>query len=71
MYFSLVPTPDPVTAMHGFAIVNVGFAITAILATVAAYLATHPRTAAEPAITIPVLLAPAGGAVEKPLASHA
>jgi hypothetical protein len=57
--------------MHGFAIVNVGFAITAILATVAAYLATHPRTAAEPAITIPVLLAPAGGAVEKPLASHA
>jgi hypothetical protein len=50
VYFSLVPTPDPVSAMHGFAIVNVGFGITAILATVAAYLASHPRTAREPAI---------------------
>ena len=48
VYFSLVPAPDPVTAMHGFAIVNVGFGITAIFATVAAYLATHPRSAAVP-----------------------
>lgn len=45
-----MPTPDPATATHGFAIVNVGFGIAATLATVAAYLATHPRTAAEPAI---------------------
>ena len=45
VYFSLVPTPDPVTAMQGFAVVTAGFGITAILATVAAFLATHPRTA--------------------------
>jgi MFS family permease len=59
VYFSLVPTPDPVTAMHGFAIVNLGFGITSLLATIAAYLATHKRDAAEPAVKIPVLPAPA------------
>jgi hypothetical protein len=65
VYFSLVPTPDPVTAVHGFAIVNVGFAITAILATVAAYLATHPRTAAEPATKVSVRLATAAAPSRK------
>jgi hypothetical protein len=69
-YFSLVPTPGPVTAMHGFAIVNVGFGITAIVATVAAYVATHSQTVTEPAIKIPVLLAPSAVAVEKPLISR-
>ena len=59
VYFSLVPTPDPVTATRGFAIVSVGFGITAILAAVAAYMATRPRTVAEPAIKVPQLLAPA------------
>ena len=59
VYFYLVPNPDPISAMHGFAIVNVGFGLTAILATVAAYLVTHPQTVAKPAFKIPVLLAPA------------
>lgn len=58
-YFSVVPTPDPVTAMHGFAVVNVGFGIVAILAVIAAYLASHTRTALEPAIKIPTALSPA------------
>jgi MFS family permease len=59
IYFSLVPFADPVTAMRGFAIVNVGFGLTAILAAVAGYIATHPRIAAEPASKSPGLLTPA------------
>jgi MFS family permease len=61
IYFSVVPAPDPVTAMHGFAIVNLGFGIVVILATVAAYLASHTQTVLEPepAIKIPVALSPA------------
>ena len=59
IYFSLVPTPDPVTAMHGFAIVNLGFGIVAILAAIAAYLASHTRSASEPAIKIQEALSPA------------
>ena len=41
VYFGLTPTPDPVTAMHGFAIVNAGFGATSLFAACAAYLATQ------------------------------
>jgi hypothetical protein len=41
LYFSLVPAPDPSTALHGFAVVSAGFSLMALLATAAAYLSTH------------------------------
>ena len=47
-YFSLVPAADPDTATRGFAIVCAGFAVTALFATLAAYLSIHSPTA-EPA----------------------
>lgn len=53
VYFSLVPTPDPISAMHGFAIVNLGLGLTSILAAIAVYLATHPRIVHRPDETEP------------------
>jgi predicted MFS family arabinose efflux permease len=47
-YFSLVLEPGPDIATHAFALVTVGFALTALLATIAAYRSSHTTTATEP-----------------------
>lgn len=52
VYFSLVPQPGPDIASHAFAILTTGFAVTALLATIAAYRSSHTSTATE-SIQIP------------------
>ena len=46
-YFSLVLQPGPDMAMHAFAIVVTGFALTALLAAVAAYRSGHATASIE------------------------
>lgn len=48
VYFSLVPKPGPDVASHAFAILTAGFAVTAVLATMAACRSSHASTATEP-----------------------
>jgi MFS family permease len=57
-YFGLVAHPGPQIASHGFAILTTGFAITALLATIAAYRSSHPSTANEPAVQPAITGAP-------------
>jgi MFS family permease len=49
-YFSLVPQRGDDIASHAFAVLTAGFAVTALLATIAAYRSSHPSTATEPAV---------------------
>jgi MFS family permease len=51
VYFSLVPQSGPDIASHAFAILTAGFAVTALLATIAAYRSGHASTATEPVQT--------------------
>jgi MFS family permease len=58
VYFSLVSRPGPDIASHAFAILTTGFAVTAVLATMAAYRSTHPSAAANPAVRPSIVGAP-------------
>jgi MFS family permease len=49
-YFSLVSQPGPDIASRAFAILTAGFAVTALLAAIAAYRSSHPSTEIEPAV---------------------
>jgi len=48
-YFSLVSQAGPDAASYVFAILTAGFAVTALLATIAAYRSSHASMATEPA----------------------
>jgi MFS family permease len=62
-YFSLVSQPGPDIASHAFAILTTGFAVSALLATVAAYRSSHPSAATDPAVRPSVAGAPPLAAV--------
>ncbi len=53
-YFSLVSQPGPNVASQAFAILTAGFAVTALLATIAAYRSSHPSAVIHPAVQPPV-----------------
>jgi hypothetical protein len=50
VYFSLVSLPGPDIASHSFAILTAGFAVTALLATMAAYQSSHGSAATKPIV---------------------